>query len=135
MPYARLAHDVDLGEEAELRRLESALVGLEAQAAGSCATVRSEQASALPSIASADQAVSTAAADARGAVVTGYAEYQASLAGKKRTRRAIKIDLKLPEASTAMAGVPRRKHYPEGETGRLAWKAAFNGWINPYCRC
>ena len=34
--------------------------------------------------------------DARQALVTGYAEYRASLQDKKQYRRAIKSDLKLP---------------------------------------
>ena len=45
---------------------------------------------------------------ARAQLVTGYAEHRASLSEKKQYRRAMKIDLKLPEASTALAGVPRK---------------------------
>ena len=54
-------------------------------------------------------------AGARAQLVTGYAEHRASLSEKKKYRRAIKIDLKLPEASTALAGVPRRKDFGDGE--------------------
>ena len=64
--------------------------------------------------------------EAREALVTGYAEHRASLREKKNYRRALKIDLKLPEASTALADVPRRKNFGEGDAGRQAWKAAFN---------
>ena len=59
--------------------------------------------------------------EARAELVTGYAEHRASLQEKQNYRRAIKIDLKLPEASTALAGVPRRKDFAEGEEGRL-WR-------------
>ena len=52
---------------------------------------------------------------ARAQLVTGYAEHRASLSDKKKYRRAIKIDLKLPEASTALPGVPRRKDFADGE--------------------
>ena len=79
MPYPRLAQDVDLGEDAELRRLEGALVdpgAIAPQAAGSCAALREQQASTSSAAALEDQAVATAAADAHGAVVTGYAEYR-----------------------------------------------------------
>ena len=69
---------------------------------------------------------------ARVALVTGYAEHQASLQVKKKTRRAIKIDLKLPEASTALSGVPRRKDFPEGEEGRQAWRATFNTYAGHF---
>jgi len=64
--------------------------------------------------------------EARAALVTGYAEHRASLSEMKKYRRAIKIDLKLPEASTALAYVPRRKQFAEGEEGRQAWRVAFN---------
>ena len=57
-------------------------------------------------------------AGARAQLVTGYAEHRASLCEKKQYRRAIKIDLKLPEASTALAGVPRRKAFADGDEGR-----------------
>ena len=100
MPYARLEQDVDLGEEAELRRLrlERALVGSDAiapQAAGSCAAAQ-QQASASPPAASEDPAVESAAVGAHAVLVTGYAEHLASLVDQKRSRRAKKIDLKLP---------------------------------------
>ena len=71
-------------------------------------------------------------AQARQTLVTGYAEHRASLSEKKKFRRAIKIDLKLPEASTALAGVPRRKDFPDGEEGRQAWKAAFNSYAGDF---
>ena len=58
--------------------------------------------------------------DARQALVTGYAEYRASLQDKKQYRRAIKIDLKLPEAAAAFAGPPRRKGFGEKEHRLLA---------------
>ena len=64
--------------------------------------------------------------------VTGYAEHRASLSEKKKYRRAIKIDLKLPEASTALAGVPRRKDFADGEEGRQAWKAQFNAYAGDF---
>ena len=44
----------------------------------------------------------------------------------------IKIDLKLPEASTALAGVPRRKEFVAGEEGRKEWKAAFNSYAGDF---
>jgi hypothetical protein len=68
----------------------------------------------------------------RGRLVTGYAEHRASLSEKKKYRRAIKIDLKLPEASTALAGVPRRKDFADGEEGRQAWKAQFNAYAGDF---
>ena len=71
-------------------------------------------------------------ADARQTLVTGYAEHRASLSEKKKYRRAIKIDLKLPEASTALAAVPRRKDFAEGEEGRQAWKAQFNAYVGDF---
>ena len=40
--------------------------------------------------------------------------------------------MKLPEASTALAGVPRRKDFAEGEEGRLAWKAQFNAYAGDF---
>ena len=70
--------------------------------------------------------------EARQALVTGYAEHRASLSEKKKYRRAIKIDLKLPEASTALAGVPRRKEFAEGEEGRQEWKAQFNAYAGEF---
>ena len=70
--------------------------------------------------------------EARAELVTGYAEHRASLQEKKNYRRAIKIDLKLPEASTALAGVPRRKDFAEGGEGRLAWKAQFNAYAGDF---
>ena len=70
--------------------------------------------------------------NARQTLVTGYAEHRASLCEKKQFRRAIKIDLKLPEASTALAGVPRRKDFSEGEEGRQAWKAQFNAYAGDF---
>ena len=69
---------------------------------------------------------------ARETHVTGYAEHRGSLNDKKKYRRAIKIDLKLPEASTALAGVPRRKDFPAGEEGRQAWKAQFNAFSGDF---
>ena len=33
---------------------------------------------------------------------------------------------KLPQASGQLLDVPRRKDYPAGEDGRVAWKAEFN---------
>ena len=59
-------------------------------------------------------------------------EYRASLQDKKQYRRAIKIDLKLPEAAAALAGPPRRKEYAEGEEGKEAWKAAFNAYAGDF---
>ena len=70
--------------------------------------------------------------EARAALVSGYAEHRASLCEKKGTRRATKIDLKLPELSTALAGGPRRKHYAQGEEGRQAWKAAFRSFAGDF---
>jgi hypothetical protein len=72
------------------------------------------------------------AEDARQALVTGYAEYRASLQDKKQYRRAIKIDLKLPKAAAALAGPRRRKEFGEGEEGRQAWKAAFNAYAGDF---
>ena len=68
-----------------------------------------------------------------GGVITGANFKQAiSLSEKKKYRRAIKIDLKLPEASTALAAVPRRKDFAEGEEGRQAWKAQFNAYAGDF---
>ena len=70
--------------------------------------------------------------EARAALVTGFAEHRASLSEKKKYRRAIKIDLKLPEASTALAGVPRRKDFAQGEEGRQEWKRQFNAYAGDF---
>ena len=65
-------------------------------------------------------------AGARTQLVSGYAEHRASLSDKKQYRRAIKIDLKLPEASTALAVVPRRKDFAERErrAGKLGRRSS-----------
>ena len=60
------------------------------------------------------------------ALVTSFEEHRASLAERKNYRRSTKIDDKLPEASSALVEVPRRKDFPATEAGRLAWKAKFN---------
>ena len=57
--------------------------------------------------------------------MTGYAEYRASLAARKNYRKAEDIDLKLPQASTTLGGVPRMRNYARTEEGRREWKEAF----------
>ena len=116
MTYARLECDVDDTEEAELRRLEEG----SSDGAGnglptsSCAASRGsgQEAAAAHAPATGKMGQADGHADARQTLVTGYAEHRASLSEKNKYRRAIKIDLKLPEASTALAGVPRRKEPP-----------------------
>ena len=48
-------------------------------------------------------------------LVTGYAEYRASLAARKNYRKAEDIDLRLPQASTALGGAPRMRNYARTE--------------------
>ena len=132
MLYARLESDVDQTEDAELRRLEAGASdatghGLPASAGGT-AEESAERAKTTGHHPLTDGQVQ----DARQALVTGYAEYRASLQDKKQYRRAIKIDLKLPEAAAALAGPPRRKEYAEGEEGKEAWKAAFNAYAGDF---
>ena len=55
------------------------------------------------------------AAAARALLVTGYEEHRASLSERKRDRRAVKIDLKLPLAGTAFHELPRRKQFDRNE--------------------
>ena len=136
MTYARLECDVDDTEEAELRRLEEG----SSDGAGnglptsSCAASRGsgQEAAAAHAPATGRMGQTDGHADARQTLVTGYAEHRASLSEKKKYRRAIKIDLKLPEASTALAAVPRRKDFAEGEEGRQAWKAQFNAYAGDF---
>ena len=128
MLYARLESDVDHTEDAQQRRLE---------AGANDATGRGVPAAcvrALPEVAAGAPEMEGIGGqtEARAELVTGYAEHRASLQEKKNYRRAIKIDLKLPEASTALAGVPRRKDFAEGEEGRLAWKAQFNAYAGDF---
>ena len=130
MLHARLACDVIQSEETELRRLEGwdgATAG-DGRCSSPCAAARScEQAGAAAHATPRGEVQGRGGgSEAREALVTGYAEHRASLSEKKNYRRALKIDLKLPEASTALADVPRRKHFGEGDAGRQEWKAAFN---------
>ena len=139
MPFARSDRDVDGAEESELRRLENG----SSDATGDCSPMYSGAASrgAGQGLAAAratstgeEQAdqIADGQAEARQTLVSGYAEHRASLSEKKKYRRAIKIDLKLPEASTALAAVPRRKDFAEGEEGRQAWKAQFNAYAGDF---
>jgi hypothetical protein len=139
MSFARSDRDVDGAEESELRRLENG----SSDATGDCSPMYSGAASrgsgqglaaARATSTGEEQAdqIADGQAEARQTLVSGYAEHRASLSEKKKYRRAIKIDLKLPEASTEMAGVPRRKHFAEGEVGRQAWKASFNSYAGDF---
>ena len=112
MSFARSDRDVDGAEESELRRLENG----SSDATGDCSPMYSGAASrgAGQGLAAAratstgeEQAdqIADGQAEARQTLVSGYAEHRASLSEKKKYRRAIKIDLKLPEASTEMAMV------------------------------
>ena len=105
MPIRQLVADMRAAEQAELARLETG------------ESVDADGASAMVQPVAAQQTV----AEARETLVTGYAEHRASLSEKKKYRRAIKIDLKLPEASTALAGVPGVRSFPrarrEGRRG------------------
>ena len=113
----------------ELRRLEAGVSddmgGGSPALSGTASRGCGQEAAAARATSTGKRGQADGHADARQALVTGYAEHRASLSEKKKYRRAIKIDLKLPEASTALAGVPRRKDFAEGEEGRQAWKAAF----------
>lgn len=51
---------------------------------------------------------------------------RASLAARKNYRKAEDIDLKLPQASTALGGAPRMRNYARTEEGRREWKEAFS---------
>ena len=130
MPYERLERDVDVTEEVELRRLEGGHSDAAGDARGSlpCAAARAEWQPATAAGATSNGEVEDGGGqtEARAALVTGYTEHRASLQDKKNYRRAIKVDLKLPEASTALAGVPRRKDFQDGDEGRQAWRASFN---------
>ena len=133
----QLAKDVNDAEEAELERLE----GRRPAASGDNG-FRSSQSAALMQQPEQDALVNGKApgvvqgqeevAGPRAQLVTGYAEHRASLSEKKKYRRAMKIDLKLPEASTALAGVPRRKNFADGDEGRMEWKAAFNSYAGDF---
>ena len=117
MLYARLESDVDQTEDAEQRRLEAGASDATGRGvAAACVRALPEVAARAPEMEGIGGQT-----EARAELVTGYAEHRASLQEKKNYRRAIKIDLKLPEASTALAGVPRRKDFAEGEEGRL-WR-------------
>ena len=129
MLHARLACDVIQSEETELRRLEGwdgATAG-DGRCSSPCAAARSCEQAGAAALATPRGEVEGrgGGSEAREALVTGYAEHRASLSEKKNYRRALKIDLKLPEASTALADVPRRKHFGEGDAGRQEWKAAL----------
>ena len=136
MPYERLERDVDVTEEVELRRLEGGHSDAAGDTRGSlpCAAARAEWQPATAAGATSNGEVGDGGGqtEARAALVTGYAEHRASLQDKKKYRRAIKVDLKLPEASTALAGVPRRKQFPDGDEGRQAWRASFNAYAGDF---
>ena len=112
---SRLAMDVNMVEEEELQRLD----GRRPTARGNggrraSALLQQPEQDALQTVSSVHAQTQEELAGARTQLVSGYAEHRASLSDKKQYRRAIKIDLKLPEASTAMAGVPRRKAFADG---------------------
>ena len=137
MPTVRIACDVNAAEEMELERLDGrgseALPGGSPVSSGSASDVCGQQGAGLRATSSTGKSQQEdGQVPARQTLVTGYAEHRASLSEKKKYRRAIKIDLKLPEASTALAGVPRRKDFPEGEEGRQAWKASFNVYAGDF---
>ena len=124
-----LTHRVDADEQAEMRRLEGFGEACEtacAAAAPSLSTCCSGSVAANTA-AAANEEVGTqqSEAGAQEQLVTGYAEYRATLAGRKNYRKAEDIDLRLPQASTVGA-VPRMRHYPRTEEGRRDWKEAFN---------
>ena len=123
MPTARIACDVNAAEEMELERLvgsgSEALPGGSPVSSGSASDACGQQGAGLRATSSTEKnQQEDGQVRARQTLVTGYAEHRASLSEKKKYRRAIKIDLKLPEASTALAGVPRLKDFPEGEEAR-----------------
>ena len=60
------------------------------------------------------------------ALVTSFEEHRASLAERKNYRDAKKINDRLPDAAATLVEVPRRKHFPATEEGRLEWRAKFN---------
>ena len=144
MPHCRLACDVDAAEQAELERLEH--VGTMLRRAihmarrhvrqhvhvGSQRMEQRAQRQRCRSVLCRVVQVRCRRRARHWCLVTGYAEHRASLSEKKKYRRAIKIDLKLPEASTALAGVPRRKDFAEGEEGRQEWKAQFNAYAGEF---
>eukprot|EP00966_Prymnesium_polylepis_P216255 5006207-Prymnesium_polylepis.1 len=131
MQCGRLECDVDQAEEAQLRALEGLADEAETDGDGAswqyAADARGQAAVACTPLET-ENAVVT---QARAALVTGYAEHRASLSEKKKYRRAIKIDLKLPEASTALVGVPRRKHFQDGEEGREAGRSLASCGLTP----
>ena len=55
------------------------------------------------------------------ALVTSFEEHRASLAERKHYRDAKKINDRLPDAAATIVEVPRRKHFPTTEEGRLEW--------------
>ena len=59
-------------------------------------------------------------------LVTSLAQNRASLAERKNYRRAMTIDDKLPEASAALANVPRRKAFTQDDEGRMEWKETLH---------
>ena len=136
MPTGRLACDVDEAEEMELRRLEAgvsdAMDGGPSAFSGAGSRGCGKEAAAASATVTRKMGQAGGQADALQILVAGYAEHRASLSEKKKYRRAIKIDLKLPEASTALAGVPRRKDFADGEEGRQAWKAQLNAYAGDF---
>ena len=106
MPHSRLACDVDATEEAELERLEHGRNAATGNAHGStpyaagCTRGQAVDGAAGATSTVQGNAVQGGAGqmpEARQTLVTAYAEHRASLSEKKKYRRAIKIDLKLPE--------------------------------------
>jgi hypothetical protein len=130
---SRLAKDVNMVEEEELQRLD----GRRPTARGNggrraSALLQQPEQDALQTVSGVHAQTQEEVPGAGAQLVTGYAEHRASLIEKKTYRRATKIDLKLPEASTALTGVPRRKEFAEGDEGRQLWRAAFNSYAGEF---
>ena len=125
-----LMRRLDPVEEAELCRLEGrgepceTVCDTASPASGTCSSGGATAAAGATETEGVRQ--EAVVEEAHEQLVTGYAEYRASLAGRKNYRKAEDIGLRLPQASTAFGGAPRMRNYPRTEEGRREWKEGFN---------
>ena len=125
-----LMRRLDPVEEAELCRLEGrgepceTVCDTASPASGTCSSGGATAAAGATETEGVRQ--EAVVEEAHEQLVTGYAEYRTSLVERKNYRKAEDIDLRLPQASTAMGAAPRMRNYPRTEEGRREWKKAFN---------
>jgi len=134
MPYSRLLCDVDMAEEVEIRRLEGIYWRCVRDGVRGCggsfvyvvlwllgSGTRNGDGKQ-----GGEQQAGVGAGRTRGAGDGVRRASRASLAARKNYRKAEDIDLKLPQASTALGGAPRMRNYARTEEGRREWKEAFS---------